>query len=131
MKHIEVVAAVFHDGRKIFVTQRGYGEFRGKWEFPGGKIEPGESAEQAIQREIQEELSSTLDIECSLGSVSYMYPNFSLTMQVFLVHLENGSLTLNEAEDAKWVDVDALSTIDFLPPDRIILPNVLEKLGNK
>ncbi|MDD5885859.1 MAG: (deoxy)nucleoside triphosphate pyrophosphohydrolase [Erysipelotrichaceae bacterium] len=128
MKHLSVVAAVFHEGRKVFVTQRGYGEFKGRWEFPGGKIEVGESAETALRREIHEELSSDLTIECSLGSVSYAYSTFSLTMEVFLVHLENGTLTLNEAEDAKWVDVEDLPSIDFLPPDRMILPAISSAL---
>ena len=129
MKHLSVVAAVFHEGRKVFVTQRGYGEFKGRWEFPGGKIEVGESAETALRREIHEELSSDLTIECSLGSVSYAYPTFSLTMEVFLVHLENGALTLNEAEDAKWVDVEDLPSVDFLPPDRMILPAISSALS--
>lgn len=116
MKHIEVVAAIIVRNKEIFATQRGYGDFAGKWEFPGGKIEPGESPEQALQREIHEELNATITVGDHLITVDYDYDSFSLTMQCFLCHLDS-SLELLEHSDAKWLSRSTIDSVAWLPAD--------------
>jgi 8-oxo-dGTP diphosphatase len=117
MRTIHVVAAVLeHDGR-IFATQRGYGEFKGYWEFPGGKIEPGETPQQALRREIQEELATTVAVGPLVGTVEYDYPDFHLSMQCYHCRVLEGHLTLLEHEDARWLPLDALASVDWLPAD--------------
>ena len=122
MKRIEVVAAIIHDDdRRIFATQRGYGEFKDYWEFPGGKMEPGESAEEALKREIWEELETRIEVERFVTTVEYDYPAFHLTMHCYWCHVESGSLTLKEHEAARWLDRDNLQSVNWLPADLQLL----------
>ena len=125
MKTIEVVAAIIHDAQgRIFATQRGYGEWKDWWEFPGGKVEAGESPEDALKREIREELETHIVIERLVTTVEYDYPSFHLTMHCFLCHVESGSLTLKEHEAARWLSKDELHSVRWLPADL----EVVEKL---
>ena len=117
MKSIRVSAAVIHRDGKILATQRGYGEYKGKWEFPGGKREEGESGEEALEREIREELDSKVKIEKLICTTDYDYPTFHLTMDVYLSTLIEGKLTLLEHEDAQWVSLDSIDDLDWLPAD--------------
>lgn len=121
MRTIHVVAAVLeHDGR-IFATQRGYGEFKGYWEFPGGKIEPGETPQQALRREIREELATTVAVGPLVGTVEYDYPGFHLSLQCYHCRVLEGRLTLLEHEAARWLPLDALGSVDWLPADRELI----------
>ena len=116
-KHIEVVAAVIlHEGR-IFATQRGYGEWKDWWEFPGGKMEAGETPEEALKREIQEELATDIGVEDLIETIEWDYPKFHLTMHCYWCHVESGSLTLNEHEAARWLTRDELGSVKWLPAD--------------
>ena len=117
MKHIEVVAAIIRKGGKIFATQRGYGEWKDWWEFPGGKMEVGETPEEALVREIREELSAEISVDEFLGTVEYDYPKFHLTMHCYLCSLMTDSLHLNEHEAAKWLTKDELNSVKWLPAD--------------
>lgn len=117
MKRIEVVAAIIHHEGKILATQRGYGEFKDGWEFPGGKVEPGETPRQAIVREIREELEVTIRPERLVTTVECDYPKFHLTMHCFLASVTEGSITLLEHEAAKWLGKDELDTVAWLPAD--------------
>lgn len=129
MKTIEVSAAIILDGKKIFVTQRGYGEFKDMWEFPGGKLEAGESGEQAIVREIKEELSADIEVVKYLNTIEYTYETFHLIMHNYVCKVVNGTLSLLEHEAAKFVDVSELSEVDFLPADKLILPDLINYLA--
>ncbi len=124
MKTIEVVAAIIHHDCKILATQRGYGDFKDGWEFPGGKIESGETAEQAIVREIQEELNVTIVPEKLVTTVECDYPKFHLTMHCFLSSIKEGHVALLEHEAMKWLAKDELDSVDWLPAD----VEVVEKL---
>lgn len=126
MKQIEVVAAIICNGGKIFATQRGYGEWKDWWEFPGGKIEIGESPEQALRREIREELATEISVGKLLHTVEYDYHHFHLTMHCYLCKVESGNLTLLEHEAAKWLSLDNLQSVNWLPADREVL-EYLEK----
>lgn len=117
MKHIEVVAGIIKDGDKIFATQRGYGEFKDGWEFPGGKMEPGETPQQALARELKEELAVDVNVGEFLCTVDYDYPTFHLTMHCFFCSLVSGKLTLLEHEAAKWLKMSELHTVNWLPAD--------------
>ena len=112
---------------EIFSTQRGYGDFKGGWEIPGGKLEPGETPEQCIVREIQEELQTTVHPVRELGVVDYDYPTFHLTMHCILCTIVSGDLKLLEHEAAKWLTKETLRTVDWLPADQLILDEI-EKL---
>ncbi len=117
-KTIRVVAAIIRKDGKVFATQRGYGDFKDGWEFPGGKIEEGEAAEDAVAREIREELGAEIKVTGFLTTVEYDYPNFHLSMDCFWAELEEGSkMTLLEHEAAKWLSPDELDTVDWLPAD--------------
>jgi 8-oxo-dGTP diphosphatase len=124
MKTIEVVAAIITDDDKIFATQRGYGDFKDGWEFPGGKMEDGESREDALIREIKEELDTDIVVSNYLTTVDYDYQNFHLTMHCFICEIINGKLTLLEHKAAKWLRREELDSIDWLPADL----EVVEKL---
>ena len=124
MKSIRVSAAVIHRDGKIFATQRGYGEYKGKWEFPGGKREEGESGEEALYREIREELDSKIEIEKLICTTDYDYPTFHLTMDVYLSTLIEGKLTLLEHEDAQWVSLDSIDDLDWLPADWSVIDEI-------
>ena len=127
MKTIEVVAAIIKENDTILATRRGYGEFIIMWEFPGGKIEIGETREEALMREIKEELSITISIDQFVTTIDYDYPNFHLTMHCFLCTQVNGIFTLNEHNDAKWIHPSELNELDWLPADIEILEE-LKKL---
>ena len=117
MKQIEVVAAIIHKQDKIFATQRGYGDFKDWWEFPGGKMEAGETPEKALKREIREELSTEISVDEFLCTVEYDYPQFHLTMHCFICSLTSEALHLNEHKAAKWLDKDNLDSVKWLPAD--------------
>ena len=129
MKQIEVVAAAIYQDGKVLAAQRGYGEFKGGWEFPGGKIEPGETQEQAIVREIQEEMAATIEVVEKLGTVEYDYPTFHLTMHCFWTKVKDGELQLLEHEGAKWVDKDTIHAVEWLPADVELVEQVAKKLA--
>lgn len=117
MKTINVVAAIIIKDNKIFATQRGYGEFKDGWEFPGGKVEQGEAPENAIVREIKEELDTVIEVKEYFDTVEYDYPNFHLSMKCYICTVVSGKLELLEHEAAKWLDKDSLDTVDWLPAD--------------
>lgn len=128
MKTIHVVAAVIcHEGR-VFATQRGYGAYRGYWEFPGGKIEPGETPEDALVREIREELAVRIAVDAPACRVEYDYPEFHLSMQCFWCSIVFGQPKLLEHEAARWLGRAQLDSVDWLPADRIILPEIQDRL---
>ncbi len=121
MKQIEVVAAIIRKGDKIFATQRGYGDFKDWWEFPGGKMEPGETPEEALKREIREELSTEISVDEFLCTVEYDYPKFHLTMHCYLCSLQTEGLHLNEHEAARWLSKSQLDSVDWLPADKVVV----------
>lgn len=128
MKNIHVSAAIIMKDNKIFVTQRGYGEFKDWWEFPGGKIEEGETPEECLKREIKEELKADINIDKYLCTVEYDYPNFHLKMECFICSLIDGHLELVEAEDAKFITKDQLDNIDFLPADLLVVKELKKSI---
>ena len=118
MKRIEVVAAIIYDAEgRVFATQRGYGEWKDYWEFPGGKIEAGETPEAALQREIWEELATRIAVERLVETVEWDYPEFHLTMHCYRCHVVSGHLELKEHEAARWLAPDELETVEWLPAD--------------
>ena len=124
MKTIEVVAAIIRKDDKVFATQRGYGPWKDWWEFPGGKMEPGETPEEALVREIEEELSTQISVDKFLYTVDYDYPQFHLTMHCYMCSLLTDALHLNEHEAARWLGVDELRTVNWLPADEVLLPMI-------
>jgi len=128
MKQIEVVAAVILEGDKLFATQRGYGEWKDWWEFPGGKMEAGETPEEALVREIREELSAEISVDGLLCTVEYDYPQFHLTMHCYLCSLLTEALHLNEHEAAKWLGKDELLSVRWLPADVKVIEEVRGKM---
>ena len=133
MKQIEVVAAIIHDSEgRIFATQRGYGEWKDWWEFPGGKMEQDETPEEALKREIWEELETSITVERLVETVEWDYPQFHLTMHCYLCHVESGHLELKEHEAAKWLSKDELNTVNWLPADKEVIEkceNIAKKSG--
>ena len=124
MKQIEVVAAIICQDNQIFATQRGYGDFKDGWEFPGGKVEPGETPETALVREIREELAVEISVGELLTTVEYDYPNFHLTMHCYLCRLTGGELRLLEHQAARWLGKGELYSVEWLPADVGIIPLV-------
>ncbi|MBR1386933.1 MAG: (deoxy)nucleoside triphosphate pyrophosphohydrolase [Alloprevotella sp.] len=124
MKHIEVVAAIICHNKKFFATQRGYGPMKDGWEFPGGKIENGESPENALKREIREELSTEIEVEKLFCSIEHDYPDFLLTMHCYICKVKSGNLELKEHEAARWLNKNELGKVHWLPADW----KVVEKL---
>ena len=124
MNHIEVAAAIIRKEDKVFATQRGYGEWKDWWEFPGGKIEQGETPEEALKREISEELSAEINVNELFSTVDYDYPKFHLTMHCYLCTLQTNAMHLNEHESARWLAKDELDSVKWLPADK----SIIEKL---
>lgn len=127
-KTISVVAAVIRDGERVFATQRGYGEFKDGWEFPGGKIEPGETTEEALVREIREELDTEISVGKLIDRIEYDYPTFHLNMDCFWCEILSGDPVLKEAEDAKWLTKETLDSVDWLPADIALIEQIREEL---
>lgn len=124
MKTINVVAAVIIEKNKVFATQRGYGEYKDRWEFPGGKIEEKETPEDALKREILEELETVIEVKEKLKTIEYDYPTFHISMNCYLCSILNGSLILKEHEDAKWLTKEDLYSVNWLDADLEVLENV-------
>ncbi|MBQ8760978.1 MAG: (deoxy)nucleoside triphosphate pyrophosphohydrolase [Bacteroidales bacterium] len=127
MKSIEVVAAIIYKDDTYFTTQRGYGEFEGLWEFPGGKIEIGESHEVALKREIQEELGIDISIEKFICTTNYDYPSFHLTMHCYLCNIVSGEIELREHTSARWLNPYELDDVEWLPADKEIIYKLVWK----
>lgn len=128
MKVVRVAAAIIICDGKIFVTQRGYGEFKDGWEFPGGKIEQGETPEEALVREIREELDSEIEVGELFETVEYDYPQFHLSMDCYLCTLKSGNLVLKEHEAAKWLSRENLDSVDWLPADHDLIRHLKQRL---
>ncbi len=128
MKTLHVVCAVIRKDDKIFATQRGYGEFKDGWEFPGGKIESGETPQQALKREIHEELDTEINVGDQIETVEYDYPEFHLSMQCFWCNVLSGKLILLEAEDARWLTKDTIESVDWLPADKELVQKIKESM---
>lgn len=131
MKTIRVVAAVIRDEDKIFATARGYGEFKGWWEFPGGKIEEGETPQQALVREIKEELDTDIKVGTIIDTIEYDYPTFHLSMDCFWASIISGNLVLKEAADARWLTKETLDSVQWLPADITIIEKIKEYMIDK
>lgn len=132
MKIIKVVAAVIKKDAKVFATQRGYGEFKDGWEFPGGKIEPGETPQEALKREIKEELDANIEVGELIDIVEYDYPNFHLSMQCFWCELKGDKIELKEHESARWLELDSkeLESVEWLSADRGVIEKIIcEKIN--
>ena len=128
MKTIKVVAAIIRDQDRIFATQRGYGEFKDGWEFPGGKIEEGETPENALIREIREELDTEISVGEKITCVEYDYPKFHLSMDCFWAEIVSGDLVLKEHEAAKWLSREELDSVDWLPADLELIEKIKEQM---
>ena len=133
LKHIEVVAAIICDGTDcqqdnaaVLATQRGYGKWRGWWEFPGGKVQAGESREAALVRELKEELDATIVIDRFLTTVDYDYPDFHLTMHCYLCHIPDGHYTLKEHSDARWLTATTINSVQWLPADEGLVASLFQ-----
>ncbi len=128
-KTINVVAALIRDGRRVFATARGYGNYKGWWEFPGGKVEPGESPEDALVREIREELDSKISVDEYISTIEHDYPEFHLSMRCYWCSLISGDLVLKEAEDSKWLDVETIDSVKWLPADITLIDEIKKRLA--
>jgi len=128
MKKVQVAAAIIKNQNQIFATQRGYGEFKGGWEFPGGKIEEGETLKQALRREIREELDIEIEIGELFDTVDYDYPSFHLTLHCFICTIKSGNLVLKEHTSAKWLTKETLNSVEWLPADKGIIAKLFKAL---
>jgi len=124
MKSVEVAAAIIYKEGKYFATQRGYGEFEGMWEFPGGKIEPGETPQEALKREIQEELCIDIEVKAHLYTTEYDYPTFHLTMYCYLCNIISGQIELREHKSALWLTSGSLDQVSWLPADKEVIEKI-------
>jgi 8-oxo-dGTP diphosphatase len=131
MKTIRVTAAVIRKGDRVFATARGYGDYKGGWEFPGGKIEPGETPREALAREIREELDTDILVGDFIETIEYDYPSFHLSMDCFWCSIRSGSLTLREAEAARWLTADSLDSVNWLPADRSLIGKIRQGLMDR
>ena len=131
MKTVRVVAAVIKDKDKVFATCRGYGEFKGGWEFPGGKIEEGETPQEALVREIKEELEAEIEVGQLIDTIEYDYPNFHLSMDCFWAEIKSGQLVLKEAEAAKWLSREELDSVEWLPADITLIDKIRKNLAEE
>ena len=131
MKTMKVVAAIIVHEDKVFATQRGYGEFKDGWEFPGGKVESGETPEVALIREIEEELDTEIEVQELLDTVEYDYPTFHLSMDCFISTVKSGDLVLKEHEAAKWLTLETLDSVDWLPADLSLVDKIKKYLTSK
>lgn len=131
MKTVKVVAAIIIKDGKVFATQRGYGEFKDGWEFPGGKVEAGETPEEALAREIKEELDTEISVNRYFTDIEYDYPNFHLSMGCYFCSVLSGRLTLLEHENAAWLAADDLNSVAWLPADLSIIPKLKEELAKR
>ena len=129
MKTIKVVAAVIRNDNRIFATQRGYGEFKDGWEFPGGKVEAGETPEEALIREIREELDTEISVDEFIETIEYDYPAFHLSMDCFWCSIKEGNLTLREHEAAKWLDAQTIDSVEWLPADIGLIEKIKERIS--
>lgn len=127
MKQVRVVAAVIKDNGKIFATQRGYGDYKDGWEFPGGKIEEGETPQEALKREIKEELDTEIRVGELIDTIEYDYPTFHLSMDCFWCEVVSGDLVLKEHESAKWLSKDELDSVEWLPADIMLVDKIRER----
>ena len=128
MKTIRVAAAVIRDKEKIFATARGYGELKGGWEFPGGKIEAGETPQEALKREIMEELETEISVGELIDTIEYDYPTFHLSMDCFWCEIISGKLVLKEAEAARWLEKADLDSVEWLPADVTLIEKIREQM---
>ena len=128
-KTINVVAALIRDGKRVFATARGYGNYKGWWEFPGGKVEPGESPENALVREIREELDSEISVDEYISTIEHDYPEFHLSMRCYWCSLISGDLVLKEAEDAKWLNVETIDSVKWLPADITLIDEIKKRMA--
>lgn len=128
MKTIRVVAAVIKNENKIFATARGYGEFKGQWEFPGGKIEAGETPQEALVREIKEELETTIQVSDLIDTIEHDYPTFHLSMDCYWCDIVEGELKLLEAESARWLSKEELYDVKWLPADILLIEKIKKNL---
>ena len=128
MKTIRVVAAVIKDGDKIFATERGYGDFKGGWEFPGGKIEAGETPQEALKREIKEELDVDIEVHDLIDTVEFDYPEFHLSMDCFWCEIINGELVLKEHQAACWLTKETINDVEWLPADIELVNKILSEV---
>ena len=131
MKTIRVTAAVIRKGDRVFATARGYGDYKGGREFPGGKIEPGETPREALAREIREELDTDILVGDLIETIEYDYPSFHLSMDCFWCSIRSGSLTLREAEAARWLTADSLDSVNWLPADRSLIGKIRQGLMDR
>jgi len=131
MKIIDVVGAVIVKDGRIYASQRGYGEFKDGWEFPGGKVEANETSQDALKREIEEELDTVIEVGESIGQVEYDYPKFTLHMKLFICSILKGDLTMLEAEDERWLTLETLDSVEWLPADVAALDLVRKYFSNK
>lgn len=129
MKTVRVVAAVIRSDDKVFATARGYGDYKGQWEFPGGKIEPGELPQQALIREIREELDTDIEVGALIGTIEFDYPTFHLSMDCFWCTVVNGNLILKEAQEARWLSKSELYSVQWLPADFTMIERIAKQLN--
>lgn len=128
VKTISVVAAIIRDNNKVFATARGYGKYKGWWEFPGGKVEQGETPEDALVREIREELDSEIRVYEYIDTIEYDYPEFHLSMRCYWCSLVSEDLVLKEAEDAMWLDVETIDSVKWLPADITLVDKIKKRM---